>query len=64
MQESNYAREPVDLKLLVLRLVRQAGWILGVTVLGMLIFGGGYYLKKVVLPAKALCSRVPLSGRI
>ncbi len=52
MQESYYAREPVDLKLLVLRLVRQAGWILGVTVLGMLIFGGGYYLKKVVLPAK------------
>ena len=52
MQESNYAREPVDLKLLVLRLVRQAGWILGVTALGMLLFGGGYYLKKVVLSAK------------
>lgn len=52
MQESNYAREPVDLKLLVLCLVRQAGWILGVTALGMLLFGGGYYLKKVVLSAK------------
>lgn len=49
MWECNYAKEPFDLRLAVLRLIRKTHVIILVTCLGTLIFGGGYYLKKVVL---------------
>lgn len=49
MLECSYAKEPFDLRLLVLRLMKRTGLIIGVTLLGVLVFGGGYYLKKVVL---------------
>lgn len=48
--ECNYAREPFDLRLTVLRLFKKAPVIVLAVLLGTLVFGGGYYLVKVVLP--------------
>lgn len=48
----HYEKEPLDLKLLLLRLVRQSGLILLVTLVGTVLFGGGYYLKNVALAPK------------
>ena len=45
----HYEKEPLDLKLLLLRLARQSGLILLVTLIGTVLFGGGYYLKNVAL---------------
>lgn len=42
-------KEPFDLRLTVLRMIRKLHIILGVTLLGMLLFGGGYYVKNVLL---------------
>lgn len=44
----SYAEEPVDLKLLCLRMMRKAGVIFAATVLGALLFGGIFYLKGTV----------------
>lgn len=44
-----YGKEPFDLRLTILRMVRQLPVIIAVTLLGMLVLGGGYYLKNVVL---------------
>lgn len=52
MLECSYAKEPFDLRLTALRLVKKAWLIIGATLLGILIFGGGYYLKNVVLQEK------------
>lgn len=52
MQKENtiyYGKEPFDLRLTVLRLFRNLHIILGITLLGTLLFGGGYYVKNVVL---------------
>lgn len=49
MWEGSYVSEPFDLRLTVLRMVRNLGWILLVTLLGTLLFGGGYYVKNVLL---------------
>lgn len=49
MWEDRYAKEPFDLRLFVLRIFKNAGWICGLTLAGVLIFGGGYYVKKVLL---------------
>lgn len=48
MWEGYYPSEPFDLRLTVLRLVRNLWWIILLTLLGTLVFGGGYYLKYVV----------------
>lgn len=48
MLECQYAKEPVDLRLLALRLWKQAGIIVLAVFLGVLIFGGGYYLREFV----------------
>lgn len=48
MLECNYALEPFDLRLALLRLLKRSGMIIAVTLAGILIFGGGYYLKNVV----------------
>jgi len=49
MWECNFENEPVDFKLLVLRFLRKI-WILFLGILlGILLIGGGYFFKKVVL---------------
>lgn len=54
MWEAYYGKEPFDLRLTVLRLIRNLNMILIWTVLGTLLFGGGYYVKNVLLgPAPA-----------
>lgn len=50
MSVCHYEKEPLDLRLVMLRLWKQGWIIVGVTLLGTLIFGGGYYLKNVILP--------------
>ena len=49
MWEGSYGSEPFDLRLTVLRLMRNLNKILGLTVAGALLFGGGYYVKNVLL---------------
>ena len=49
MWKGYYKKEPFDLKLALLRLLFNLHWILLVTILGTLIFGGGYYVKNVLL---------------
>lgn len=52
MQKENtiyYGKEPFDLRLTILRMFRNLHIILGITLLGTLLFGGGYYIKNVVL---------------
>lgn len=44
----DYGKEPFDLKLTLLRMGRQLDLILVVTLIGTLLFGGGYYMKKVI----------------
>lgn len=46
---TSYGKEPFDLWLTVLRMIRNLPIIIGFTVLGMLLFGGGYYVKNVLL---------------
>lgn len=48
MQKCSYALEPFNLRLTVLRMLRNLKRILCGTLAGVLIFGGGYYLKNVV----------------
>lgn len=47
--EASYGKEPFDLRLEVLYLCRNLWKILAVTVLGTVLFGGGYYVKNVLL---------------
>ena len=47
--EVSYGKEPFDLRLMCLRLCRNLWKILAVTVVGTLLFGGGYYVKNVLL---------------
>lgn len=49
MGKGYYGKEPFDLRLTVLRMLRQLPLIAGVTILGSLLFGGGYYVKNVLL---------------
>lgn len=48
MWQGWYGTEPFDLRLAVLRLFRQLPVILAATLLGMLVFGGGYYGKNIL----------------
>ncbi len=50
MLECQYPAEPVDFRLLLLRLWKQGYKIVLAALLGTVLFGGGYYLKEVVLP--------------
>lgn len=52
MWEGNYGTEPFDLRLTVLRLFGCLGWIGLITLLGTLLFGGGYYVRHVVFGEK------------
>lgn len=47
--EVSYGKEPFDLRLTILRLCRNLWKILAVTAVGTLLFGGGYYVKNVLL---------------
>lgn len=49
MWEGSYGKEPFDLRLMVLRLIRNLDKILVLTVVGTLLFGGIYYVKNVLL---------------
>lgn len=49
MWKGYYGREPFDLRLTVLRMWRRIWLIAAVTILGTLVFGGGYYVKNVLL---------------
>lgn len=48
-----YGKEPFDLRLTVLRMLRQLHIIAAVTVLGTALFGGGYYVKNVLLRSES-----------
>ena len=49
MWEGYYGKEPFDLRLTVLRFLRCLNKILLLTLAGTLLFGGGYYIKNVML---------------
>lgn len=49
MWEDRLDREPFDLRLTALRLLRCLGPIALVTALGSILFGGGYYIRKSLL---------------
>ncbi len=49
MWKGFYGKEPFDLRLTALRLLGRGGWILAATFAGTLLFGGGYYVKNVLL---------------
>lgn len=49
MGNCNYGKEPFDLRLTVLRLLRNLDILLVATLVGTLLFGGGYYVKNVML---------------
>lgn len=48
MEKGNYGKEPFDLRLTLLRIGKNLHWMLLWSVIGTLLLGGGYYLKKVV----------------
>ena len=54
MLQGSYGKEPFDLRLTVLRLLRKLHIIIGVTLLGVFLFGGGYYVKNVLLRGETL----------
>jgi len=49
MWKGSYGKEPFDLRLTVLRMIYRLPAIAMITVLGTVIFGGGYYVKNVLL---------------
>lgn len=49
MKNCSYGKEPFDLRLTVLRLLRNLDILLVATLVGTLLFGGGYYVKNVML---------------
>lgn len=49
MWKGYYGREPFDLRLTVLRMLHHIWLIAAVTLLGTVVFGGGYYAKHVLL---------------
>lgn len=49
MWRGYYGREPFDLRLTFLRLVRRLPLLAAVTLSGTFLFGGGYYVKNVLL---------------
>ncbi len=48
MWKCSFAEEPVDLKLLCLKMMKKTGILLVATVLGALVLGGIYFLKETV----------------
>lgn len=52
MWQCAYAKEPFDLRLFLLRSIRKWKWILLGILAGMVLIGGGYYLKNVTFGGK------------
>lgn len=52
--KGHYGKEPFDLRLTVLRMLIKLPVIALVTLLGVLVFGGGYYVKNVLLRGQQL----------
>ena len=52
MKETSWGKEPFDLRLTILRMIRLFPLLAGITALGILLLWGGYYLKNVVLNAE------------
>ena len=52
MKETSWGKEPFDLRLTILRMIRLFPLMAGITALGILLLWGGYYLKNVVLNAE------------
>lgn len=48
MREWPYAKEPFDTRLFVLLFIKKLWLVISVSLLGALLLGGGYFLKKVV----------------
>lgn len=53
MLEASYGREPFDLRLTVLRMLRQWKKILFATLAGTLLFGGGYCVRNILFGGEA-----------
>lgn len=49
MLECSYSKEPFDLRLTILRLIKKTHVILLVTLIGIIVFVGGYYTKHIIL---------------
>ncbi len=49
MWQGSYGKEPFNMRLTILRMIYKIPAIVGVTVLGTVVFGGGYYAKNVLL---------------
>ncbi len=49
MWQGSYGKETFNLRLTILRMVRKLPLIMGITLLGTVLFGGGYYVKNVLL---------------
>ena len=56
MWKGHYGREPFDLRLTMLRMLYKLPLILGLTLLGSLVLGGGYYAKNVLLRGESMYS--------
>lgn len=49
MWQGSYGKEPFNLRLTVLRMLYKLPLIVGITLVGVAVFGGGYYVKNVLL---------------
>ncbi len=49
MMQNSYGKEPFNLRLTVLRMFRKTPVLIAWVLLGVLLFGGGYYVKNVLL---------------
>lgn len=45
----SYAKEPFDLRLMILRIFKKLWLVVLITLAGAAVFGGGYYIKNVVM---------------
>ena len=52
MRCGSWGKEPFDLRLTILRMIRCLPWILAIILIGTLVFGGGYYLKNIMFREK------------
>lgn len=52
MKDGSWGKEPFDLRLTILRMIRCIPGILCITALGIALLWGGYYLKNVVLDSE------------
>ncbi|MCM1568140.1 MAG: hypothetical protein NC081_01685 [Roseburia sp.] len=57
MWKGSYGKEPFDLRLTLLRMLKRIHWILLYILIGTLLLGGGYYIKNVIFrPERTYCA--------